>query len=49
MKRLQVADGGDGLQLYRMAANKLNKESRTADKGWYSRLEVGGEANNSSP
>ena len=29
--------------------NILNKESRTADKGWSSRLEVGRGANNSSP
>jgi hypothetical protein len=31
--RPQVADGGDGLQIRRVAANILNKQSRTADKG----------------
>jgi len=33
----------------RLAANILNKQSRTADKGWYSSLGVGRGANNSSP
>jgi hypothetical protein len=33
MARLQVADGEDGLQIWRVAANILNKQSRTADKG----------------
>ncbi|KAJ4437102.1 hypothetical protein ANN_17237 [Periplaneta americana] len=33
MARPQVADRGDGLQIWRVAANVLNKESRTADKG----------------
>jgi len=37
----RVADGGDGLQIRRKAANKLNKQSRTANKGWSSRLRVG--------
>jgi hypothetical protein len=32
----QVADGGDGLQVWRVAANILNKQSGTADKGWSS-------------
>jgi hypothetical protein len=32
MARPQVADG-DGLQMWRVAANILNKQSRTADKG----------------
>jgi hypothetical protein len=45
----QVADGGDALQLWREAANILNKQSRTADKGWSSSLGVGRGANNSSP
>ena len=40
MAHSQVADGG---------ANKLNKQSRTADKGWSSSLGVGQGANNSSP
>jgi hypothetical protein len=33
MARPQVADGGDGLQTWRVDANILNKQSRTADKG----------------
>jgi hypothetical protein len=28
----QVVDGGDGLQLWRVAVNILNKQSYTADK-----------------
>jgi hypothetical protein len=31
--RPQVAGGGDGLQIRRLAANILNEQSRTADKG----------------
>jgi len=31
--RPQVADGGDGLQIWKVDANKLNKQSRTAEKG----------------
>jgi hypothetical protein len=34
--RPRVADGGDGLQIWRVAANILNKQSRTADEGWSS-------------
>ena len=30
----QVSDERDGLQLQRAAAKVLNKQSRTADKGW---------------
>jgi hypothetical protein len=30
------ASGEDGLQIWRVAANILNKQSRTADKGWCS-------------
>jgi hypothetical protein len=33
MARPQVADGGDHLQTWRVAANILNKQSRTADTG----------------
>jgi hypothetical protein len=29
MARPQVADGGDGFQIWRVAANVLNKQSRT--------------------
>jgi hypothetical protein len=36
------------LRLRRVAANILNKQSRTADKGWSSSLGVGRGANNSS-
>jgi hypothetical protein len=33
MARPQVADGVDSLWIWRVAANILNKQSRTADKG----------------
>jgi hypothetical protein len=49
MARPQVADGEDALQLWREAANILNKQSRAADKGWSSSWGVGRGANNSSP
>jgi hypothetical protein len=49
MARPQVADGGNTLQVWRVAANILNKQSRAADKGWPSSLGVGRGANNSSP
>ena len=35
-------------QEHGVAANKLNKQSRTADEGWSSSLGVGRGANNSS-
>jgi hypothetical protein len=41
MARPQVADGGDGLQIRRVAANILNKQLRSADKEWSSILGVG--------
>jgi hypothetical protein len=41
MARPQVADGGDSLQVWRVTANILNKQSRTADKGWSSSWGVG--------
>jgi hypothetical protein len=47
--RPQVAAGGDGLQIWRVAANILNKQSRTADRGWSSSLGVGRGANNQPP
>jgi hypothetical protein len=34
MERPQVADGGDALQVWRAAANILNKQLRTAEKGF---------------
>jgi len=37
----QVADLGDGLQLWRVAANILNKHLATAGKGWSTRLGLG--------
>jgi hypothetical protein len=36
MARPTVAGGGYGLQIWRIAANVLNKQSRTADKWWSS-------------
>jgi hypothetical protein len=44
----QAADGGDGLQIWRVAANIFNKQWRTAEKGWSSSLGVGHGASNSS-
>jgi hypothetical protein len=44
----EVADGGEDLQIWRVAANILNKQSQTAEKGWSSSLGVGRGANNSS-
>jgi hypothetical protein len=41
MARPQVADGGDGLEIWWVAANILNKPSRTANRGWSSSLGVG--------
>jgi hypothetical protein len=38
MARPRVADRGDGLQIWRVAANMLNKQSLTADSGWSSSL-----------
>ena len=35
--------------IWRVAANILNKQSRTAEKGWSSSLGVGRGCNNSSP
>jgi hypothetical protein len=39
----------ESLQICRIASDNLNKHSRTADKGWFSGLGVGRDANNSSP
>jgi hypothetical protein len=39
MARPQVADG-EGFQIWRVAANMLNNQSHTADKGWLSSLGV---------
>jgi hypothetical protein len=40
MARPRVADGEDGLQLWKFAANVLNNQSRTAHKGWPCSLRV---------
>jgi hypothetical protein len=39
----------NGLQQWRLAANILNKQSRTDNKGWPSSLGVGSGVNNPSP
>jgi len=41
MARLRVADGGNGLQIWRGAENITNNQSRTADKGLTSSFAVG--------
>jgi hypothetical protein len=41
----QVADRGDGLQIWSVAANILNKQSWTVNRGWPSSLGVGQGAN----
>jgi hypothetical protein len=46
MARPQVVDAAEGPQIWRVAANILNKQSWTDDSGWLSSLEVGREANN---
>jgi len=43
--RPYVANGGEGLQIWRAAANIFNK-SRTAGKGWFSSLGIGRGAKN---
>jgi hypothetical protein len=49
MARPQIADRGEGLHIWRVASNILNKQSRTANKGWPSSLGVGRGVNNSPP
>jgi hypothetical protein len=44
----QVVNGANGLQICRIAAHILNKQSWTDDKGWSSTLECGQGANNCS-
>jgi len=44
-----IADRGDGLQIWWVAAEILNKQSRTAVKGWSSRLGTDRETYSSSP
>jgi hypothetical protein len=45
MARPQVVDGGDGLQIWRVAVNVLSKKSRRTEKGWSFSLGVGRVAN----
>jgi hypothetical protein len=45
----QVVDGGDSLQIWRVAVNILNKQSWTGNKGWPSSLGVWMGVNNPSP
>jgi hypothetical protein len=49
MVHSQVVDGREGLQICKVAANVLNKQLQTANKGWSCSLEVGQGANNFSP
>jgi len=37
MVRPRTADGEDGLQMWRVAVDILNRQLQTADKGWSSR------------
>jgi hypothetical protein len=46
-ERPQVEDRGDGLQIWMIAANILNKQSWAADKGLSSNLGFGCVAKNS--
>jgi hypothetical protein len=39
MAHPQVVDGGDGLQIWRISANVLNKQVWTADEGVVLQLE----------
>jgi hypothetical protein len=49
MVRPQVADGGEGVQIWRVAENISNNQTRITDKGWSYSSEAGREANNPSP
>jgi hypothetical protein len=44
----QVADGGEVLQIWRVAVNIMNKQLWTANKGWSFSFGVGQTAKNSS-
>jgi hypothetical protein len=44
----QVVDEGESLQIWKVAANILKKQSRKANKGWSSSLGVGRGPNNAS-
>jgi hypothetical protein len=45
----QVADEGECLQTWTVAANILNKQVQTAEEGWSSSLQIGHSAYKSSP
>jgi hypothetical protein len=45
----RVTNGGDGLQIWKVAENILNKQSWTDDRGLSSSLGVGHRATSSSP
>jgi len=45
--RHRVSDGGDGTQVWRIAANISSNQSCTADKGWSSSFGVERGANKS--
>jgi hypothetical protein len=47
MAHHQVWDGGDDLQIWKVAVNISNKQLLTADKEWSSSLRVGHVASNS--
>jgi hypothetical protein len=47
MAHPRVADGGDVLQVWRVAVNILNEQLWTAGKAWSPSLGVGNRANNS--
>jgi hypothetical protein len=48
MACLQIADGGDSLQIWRVAAIILNMQSWIAHKGWSSSMGVGWKVHNPS-
>jgi len=41
MMYLWVADGGDGLQVWRLGVSILNKQLQTANKWWSTNLKFG--------
>jgi hypothetical protein len=45
----QVADGGENLQIWRLAAKILKRQSQAAEEEWSSNLQIGQGAYNSSP
>lgn len=49
MVRPEVADGGDDFQIWRVAANILNKQSRTTDTGRSPSLGLGVGLKNATP